>query len=154
MYEGWKKRSDLTREWVVKTDAFFDRAFARSEIGTDARCPCSKCRNIYFLDRRTMSIDLCNNDYMPGCEVWVHHGQDSPLRIVSEDQSDEEGNYDRMEEMLDNVHRELLPVGSKNPPQPPILRILLRLRFRSSSNSLKLSKSCSMNTWKCSSLFL
>jgi hypothetical protein len=56
MYEGWKKRGALSSEWVAKTDAFLDHAFARSETGTDVRCPCSKCRNIYFLDRRTMSV--------------------------------------------------------------------------------------------------
>ena len=84
MYEGWKKRGALSSEWVAKTDAFLDHAFARSETGTDVRCPCSKCRNIYFLDRRTMSIDLCKNGYMPSYEVWVHHGEDPPPRIVSE----------------------------------------------------------------------
>ena len=31
----------------------------------------------------TMSIDLCKNGYMPGYEVWVHHGEDPPPRIVS-----------------------------------------------------------------------
>jgi hypothetical protein len=103
MYEGWKKRGALSSEWVAKTDAFLDRAFARSETGTDVRFPCSKCQNIYFLDRRTMSIDLCKNGYMPGYEVWVHHGEDPPPRIVSEVQSHEEGDYDRMEEMLDDV---------------------------------------------------
>jgi hypothetical protein len=91
MYEGWKKRGALSSEWVAKTDAFLDRAFAWSETGTDVRCPCSKCRNIYFFDRRTMSIDLCKNGYMSGSEVWVHHGEDPPPRIVSEVQSHEEG---------------------------------------------------------------
>jgi hypothetical protein len=97
MYEGCKKRGALSSEWVAKTDVFLDRAFARSETGTEVRCPCSKCRNIYFLDRSTMSIDLCKNDYMSGYEVWVHHGEDPPPRIVSEVHSHEEGDYDRME---------------------------------------------------------
>jgi hypothetical protein len=118
MYEGWKKRSALSSEWVAKTDTFLDHAFARSETQTDVRCPCSKCRNIYFLDRRTMSIDRCNKGYMPGYEVWVHHGEDPPPRIVSEVQSHQEGGYDRMEEMLDNVRHELLPVNFENPRQP------------------------------------
>jgi hypothetical protein len=91
MYEGWKKRGALSSEWVAKTEAFLDRAFARSETGTDVRCPCSKFRNIYFLDRKTMSIDLCKNGHMPGYKVWVHHGEDPPPRIVSEVQSHEEG---------------------------------------------------------------
>jgi hypothetical protein len=118
MYEGWKKRGALSSEWVAKTDAFLDHAFARSVTGTDVRCPCSKCQNIYFLNRRTMSIDLCKSGYMLDCEVWVHHGEDPPPRIVSKVQSHEEGDYDRMEEMLDDVRQELLPVNSENPGQP------------------------------------
>jgi hypothetical protein len=50
--------------------------------------------------------------------VWVHHGEDPPPRIVSEVQSHEEGDYDRMEEMLDDVRHELLTVDSENPSQP------------------------------------
>jgi hypothetical protein len=119
MYEGWKKRGALLSEWVAKTYVFLDYAFARSETVTDVRCLYSKCRNIYFLDRRTMSIDLCKNGYMPSYEVWVHHGEDPPPRIVSEVQSHEEGDYDRMKEMLDDVRHELLLVDSENPCQPP-----------------------------------
>jgi hypothetical protein len=66
-----------------------------------------------------MSIDLCKNSYMSGYEVWMHHGEDPPSRIVSEVQSDEEGDYDMMEEMLNDVRHELLPIDCKNPRQPP-----------------------------------
>jgi hypothetical protein len=62
-----------------------------------------------------MSIDLSKNGYMPGYEVWVHHGEDPPPCIVSEVQSHEEGDYDRMKEMFDDVRRELLPIDSENP---------------------------------------
>jgi hypothetical protein len=118
MYKGWNKRGALSSERVAKTDTFLDHSFARSETGTDVRCPCSKCRNIYFLDRRTMSIDVCKNGYMPGYEVWVHHGEDPSPRIISEVQShEEEGDYDMMEEMLDDVCHELLLVDSENPHQ-------------------------------------
>jgi hypothetical protein len=154
MYEGWKKRCALSSEWVAETDAFVDHAFARSVTRTDVRCPCIKCRNIYFLDRRNISIDLCKNGYMLGYEVWVHHGEDPPPRIVWEVQSHDEGDYDTMEEVLDDVCHELVPIDFENPhhPPPPIMRILLRLRFRSSSSSLKLPKSHCMSTRKWSSL--
>jgi hypothetical protein len=118
MYECWNKRVAISSEWVAKTDAFLDHAFARLDTGSDVRYPCRKYRNIYFLDMRNMSIDLCKNGYMPGYEVWVHHGEDPRPRIVSEVQSHEEGDYDRMEEMLDDVRHELLPVDSKNHGQP------------------------------------
>jgi hypothetical protein len=65
-----------------------------------------------------MSIDLCKNGYMPGYEMWVHHGEDPPPRIVSEVQSHEEVDYDRMEEMLDDVRHDLLPIDSENPREP------------------------------------
>jgi hypothetical protein len=48
MYEGWKKIWAISSEWVTKADDFLDRAFGRSEIRTDVRCPCSKCRDILF----------------------------------------------------------------------------------------------------------
>jgi hypothetical protein len=65
-----------------------------------------------------MSIDLCKNGYMPGYEVSVHHGDEPPPRIVSKVQSHEEGDYNRMEEMLNDVRHEILPVDSENPGQP------------------------------------
>ena len=55
---------------------------------------------------------------MPVYEVWVHHGEDPPPRIVLEVQSHKEEDYDRMEEMLDDVRHELLTVDSENPGQP------------------------------------
>jgi hypothetical protein len=118
MYQGWRKRGARSSEWVTKTDAFLDHALAQSETGIDVRCPYSKCQNIYFLDRITMQIDLYKNVYILGYEVCVHHGEDPPPRIISEVQSHEEGDYDRMEEMIDDVWHELLPVNSKNPGQP------------------------------------
>jgi hypothetical protein len=65
-----------------------------------------------------MSIDLYKNDYMPDYEVWVHHGEDPPLRTVLEVQSHEERDYDKMEDMLDDVRHELLPVDSESPGHP------------------------------------
>jgi hypothetical protein len=53
---------------------------------------------------------------MPGYEVLVHHGEDPP-HIVPEVQSHEEGDYDRMEEMLEDVRHELLNIDSENPGQ-------------------------------------
>jgi hypothetical protein len=75
-----------------------------------------------------MSIYLCKNGYMSAYEVWVHHSEDPPPRIVSKVQSDEEGDYDRMEEIHDDVHPELLPYILRIHLNPIILRILRCLR--------------------------
>ena len=52
------------------------------------------------------------------CGCTTVRSEDPPPRIVSEVQSHEEGDYDRMEEMLDDVRHELLTVDSENPGQP------------------------------------
>jgi hypothetical protein len=129
MYEGWKKRDALSSEWVAKADAFLDRAFARSDTKTDVRCPYSKCRNIYFLNRRTMSIYHCKNGYMPGYEVWVHNGEDPP-RIVSGVLSDEEGTTIVCKRCLTMYNMSFYSsIPRTLPLDPSILRILLCLRF-------------------------
>jgi hypothetical protein len=147
MYEGWKKRGALSSEWVAKTDAFLDHAFAQLETGTDVMCPCSKCRNIYFLDR-TMSIDLCKNSYMLGYEVWVHHGEDPPLHTVLELKFShmKTGITIGWKRCLTMYVMSFYPSIRRTPVNPPIMRIHLRLRFRSSSSSLKLPKSRCMST--------
>jgi hypothetical protein len=67
---------------------------------------------------------------MPSYKVWMHHNEDSSPCIVSKVQSDEEGGYDRIEEMLDDARYEFLPVEYENPPQvpdsedPPTLEVL------------------------------
>jgi hypothetical protein len=113
----------------VKTNAFLVHVFVRPATRTDVRCPCSKCRNIYFLDKRTMSIDLCKDGYMLGYEVWVHHDEDPPSRIVSKVQSDEEGTTIECKRFLAMYNMSLYLWISRIPLNPPILRILLRLRF-------------------------
>lgn len=40
---------------------------------------------------------------MPGYEVWAHHGKELCRHNVSKVQLDEEGGYDRMKEMLEDV---------------------------------------------------
>jgi hypothetical protein len=96
------RRGDLSNGWVANTqdDTFLGRAFAWSETRIDVRCPCSKCQNISFLDRQTMSIDLYNNGYMSGYAMWVNHSEDPPPRIVLEAQSDKDGNYARLEGLV------------------------------------------------------
>lgn len=102
MDEGCKKRGTLSSEWVAKIDEFIDRGFGRLEIGTDVRCP-SKCQINYSHDRKTVSIDLCKNGFMPNCDTLVNYGKEPPCQNVSKVQADEEVDYDRMEEMLKDV---------------------------------------------------
>jgi hypothetical protein len=88
-----------------KTTTFLDHAFPWSKI---VRCPCSRCQNSRFLeDKRTITIHLCKNDFMPGYEVWTFHGE-SGTRVVAEDKHDcDVGGVDRMDEIFQAIQVEV-----------------------------------------------
>ena len=84
-----------------KTKEFVDRAFSLANNG-GVKCPCSKCRNSVCEDKRTLSLHLCKVGFMPGYEVWVHHGE-SVHQIASVVEDDDSTSDDRMDEMLDAI---------------------------------------------------
>jgi hypothetical protein len=94
----------------TRTQLFLFRAFSRSKI---VRCPCSRCQNSRCLeDKRTITIHLCKNSFVPGYEVWTFHDE-SGTRVVTEDEHDcDMGNVDRMDNMLDAIQSEV----TEDPP--------------------------------------
>jgi hypothetical protein len=64
MYDGWKKGEAHTREWMKETQKFIDCAFYLANNG-GVKCPCNRCRNSIYDDKRTLSLHLCNVDLMP-----------------------------------------------------------------------------------------
>jgi hypothetical protein len=97
MYDGWRKNGAHSREWVDKTNKFIEHAFSLSNTGI-MRCPCSMCRNGLSHDKKKVSVHIYRFSYMPGYEVWVHHGDEVPENEpVAEDALT---NEDRMDEML------------------------------------------------------
>jgi hypothetical protein len=118
MYEGWRMNHPST-EWIKKIEDFIDRAFALSRTGTDVRCPCSMCRVFRCQDKRTLSRHLCKYDYMPDYEVWVYHGEEFPHENVSEAHNNDEVEYDRMDEMLQDLREDPDFVFPPHPKEPP-----------------------------------
>jgi hypothetical protein len=100
MYDGWRKNGAHLREWVDKTNKFIEHAFPLSNTRI-VRCPCSKCWNGLSQDKKKVLIHICRFSYMPGYEVWVHHGEEVPENEpVAEDVVADE---DRMDEMLNAI---------------------------------------------------
>jgi hypothetical protein len=126
----------------------FSTMLLLGQTETDVRCHCSKCQNIYFLDRRTMSIDHCKNGYMLGYEVWVHHGEDHLLVLYRKFSHMKRGTTIGCKRCLTMYAMSFYTLIRRTPVNPPIMRILLRLRFRSSLSSLKLPKSRCTSTRK------
>jgi hypothetical protein len=72
------------------------------------KCPCSRCRNAFYEDKRALAMHLCKFGFMPDYDVWTHHGETIHQRttFVVEDEDDKSGD-DRMDEMLDAIRLEL-----------------------------------------------
>lgn len=120
MYEGWRKNAP-SLERVTKTEDFVNRAFALPNTGDYVRCPCSNCRNCQGQIKRVLSQHLCKYGFMPNYEVWVHHGETLPPANISEVPVNEYADYDRMDEMLDDLREDIeFPRESEDPPTPEV----------------------------------
>ena len=125
MYNGWKKSKVHSKEWFDKTDRFIDRAFSLSDTDV-VRCPCNNCRNAKSHDRRRLSLHLCKFGFMPGYEVWVHHGeranQNAPVA-----EEDDVTDRDRMDEILDAICPESIP-DVEDPPTSEVQKFFELLK--------------------------
>jgi hypothetical protein len=135
MYSGWKKSGAHMRKWMNRTQEFIDCAFS-VPANQGVKCPCRRCRNTLCEDKRTLTLHLYKFDFMPGYEMWMHHGESVRQRTasVAEEEDDRSGD-DRMYEMLDAIRSELETV-----------RILLHRSCKSFSTCLELQNSRCMNT--------
>jgi hypothetical protein len=119
MYSGWKKSGAHTREWMNKTQEFIDRVFSLLN-NQGVKCPCNRCRNALCEDKRTLTLHLCKFGFMPGYEVWTHHGASIHQRTTSvAEEEDDRRDDDRMDEMLDTIQPELV-INSEDPPTPEV----------------------------------
>src|SRR5438105_13778304 len=112
MYEGRENSGAHSDEWVVKATAFIDRAFSLSSTGK-VKCPYSKCHNFFPQDKKMMSLHLCQVGFMPGYELWVHHGKSCPQDVVEEEDDD------RMHEMVEALIPEI-DLDLEDPPTPEV----------------------------------
>jgi hypothetical protein len=132
----WKKSGAHITEWMNNTQEFIDRAFSRPP-DEGVRCPCSKCRNALREDKRTLTLHLCRFGFIPGYEVWMHHGKTVHQRVVSVAEERMIG------AVMKGWMRCLMLYGRS---LKHILSILLHRRCTSFSTCLELQKSHCMNT--------
>jgi len=118
MYDSWSHNGAHSDEWVAKTTAFLNHAFSLSKTGK-IRCPCRKHENFKFLDKTSVTKDLCRLGFMPGYEVWEHHGEASTMVAPEEDEDDDRAYVDRMDEMLEAIQPEF-DLNSEDPPTPEV----------------------------------
>ena len=75
MYTGRSSQTSLTDEWIDKTDAFLERAFARVKGASVTWCPCSKCANTRQQTKLVMGKHLCKNGFTTDYTRWIYHGE-------------------------------------------------------------------------------
>jgi hypothetical protein len=105
MYTGRTNRGQYTEEWMDKTTAFVDWAFARDTGSNGVLCPCGRCSNKQPQTRATMIAHLCNHGFRPGYTVWVYHGEliYSKSSVLRQHVNDEGAyNTGRMNGMIDD----------------------------------------------------
>jgi hypothetical protein len=81
--------------------------------------PCRQHENIIFLNKERVSLDLCQFGFMPGYEVWEHHGEVVPNPNVEGNNDWASG--DVMHEMLDSLRPEL-NLSSEDPATSEVSR--------------------------------
>ena len=80
MYTGWKCGGQLSGEWIDKTEAFLDRAFAKLKGGNTIWCPCNKCGNTHQQTREVTANHLCNYGFTRDYTQWTYHGEANRMR--------------------------------------------------------------------------
>jgi hypothetical protein len=126
MYNGWSRNGRHSDDWVAKTKDFVDHIFSLSLTGT-VRCPCRRHKNSIFLNKERVSLDLYQFGFMPGYEVWEHHGEVVPNQNVEEEENNDWGGDDAMHEMLHSLHPEL-NLSSEDPGTPEVSRFFKLLK--------------------------
>jgi hypothetical protein len=105
-----------------QTKDFVGHAFSLSLTGI-VRCPCRWHENSIFCNKERFSLDLCQFGFMPGYEVWEHHGEVVPNLNVEEEDNNEWASGDAMHEMLDSLPPEL-NLSSEDTATPEVSRFL------------------------------
>ena len=80
MYMGRSSQGSLTDEWIEKTDAFLELAFARVKGTRGTWCPCSICANTRRQTKVVMGKHLCKNGFMADYTRWIYHGESDHVR--------------------------------------------------------------------------
>ena len=75
MYTGCSSQTSLTTEWIDKTNAFLEWAFARVKGASVTWCPCSKCANTRRQTKLVMGKHLCKNGFTTDYTRWIYHGE-------------------------------------------------------------------------------
>jgi uncharacterized protein YifN (PemK superfamily) len=72
MYAGRPSEGMFSPEWIEKTDAFIELAFAKVKGAPTTWCPCSRCQNTRKKTKAEMGKHLWKYGFTPNYTRWVY----------------------------------------------------------------------------------
>ena len=80
MYSGRRSAREITREWVVRTEAFIEQAFDQAPGAVAVFCPCTNCKNRKRQTKEVMTSHLARHGFTKNYTQWTHHGEADRVR--------------------------------------------------------------------------
>src|SRR5579859_6581178 len=80
MYAGRPSEGMFSPEWIEKTDAFIELAFAKVKGAPTTWCPCGRCQNTRKKTKAEMGKHLWKYGFTPNYTRWVYHGETNRMR--------------------------------------------------------------------------
>jgi hypothetical protein len=114
MYDGFNDTGKHSAEWVRINKKFLKLAFAGGR--REASCQYSRCENRSMLSKYEISAHLAKKEFMSNYLLWHQHGE-VQLAVVNE--SDENDDVDRMDDMVADIGRGY-DLESEDPPPKEI----------------------------------
>ncbi|KAF5446854.1 hypothetical protein F2P56_032452 [Juglans regia] len=109
MDKTWMDIEDrfVSNEYASGVNQFIAMAREHAPGGVDIRCPCRRCRNMFFQPINVVEDHLFIIGIDPSYKAWIFHGEDEVLDVSSSNSGDEtslnDGYIDDMDEMLDDI---------------------------------------------------
>ena len=120
MYTGRSSQGFLTDEWIEKTDAFLEQAFAKVKGALATWCPCSSCANMLRQTKVVMGKHLCKNRVMTNYTRWIYHGEADRMRDKVVRQRIEDYDADAgVGDMLNDYHEAHFDEGPRHVREDP-----------------------------------
>jgi hypothetical protein len=118
IYTGHSSQTEFSKEWIEKTDAFLEQAFAKAKGVRATWCPCSRCANMRRQTKEDMGKYLCKHGFTVDYTWWIYHGEADRMRDEVMRQRIEDYDADgRVGDMLNDYSEAHFSEGCREEPE-------------------------------------
>ncbi|KAK9267148.1 hypothetical protein L1049_009568 [Liquidambar formosana] len=102
MNKTWMHLNKLSPEYEQGIKDFMNFARGTVDRGNRMRCPCCRCKNVYYRIVDEVEDHLFVNGINPKYTQWIHHGEDFEP-IIHDDANDDDDMADDVDDYVDEV---------------------------------------------------